>query len=76
MYTAKNMENAWEFCKVYKQITDTDGYSPSEEYWKWAKDCWKKLNCIEARKTIYGPLYAKYVEQTNAYKKLNDIYIK
>jgi hypothetical protein len=100
MYIAKNMENAWPFCKVYKQFTDTDGESPSEEYWKWAEKGWKdskphrfplgrtavkplyslwngrKLNYIEARKTIYAPLYAKYVEQTDAYKKLNEIYIK
>jgi len=100
MYTAKNMENAWQFCKVYKQFTDTDGELPSEAYWKWAEDGWNdskphrfplgrtavkplyslwngnKLGYIEARKTIYAPLYAKYVEQTDAYKKLNDIYIK
>ncbi|CAF4157830.1 unnamed protein product [Rotaria sordida] len=100
MFIAKNMENAWQFCKVYKQFTDTDGYSPSQAYWQWAENGWndskphrfplgrkaskplyslwngKKLNYIEARKIIYAPLYAKYVEQTDAYKKLNDIYIK
>lgn len=100
MYTAKNMENAWQFCKVYQQFTDTDGESPSEAYWTWAKNGWndskphrfplgrkavkplyslwngKRLNYIEARKTIYAPLYAKYVEQTDAYKKLYQIYIK
>jgi hypothetical protein len=100
MYTAKNMENAWQFCKVYKKFTNTDDDSPSEAYWKWAEDGWndskphrfplggrpakplyslwngKQLNYIEARKKIYAPLYAKYVEQTDAYKKLNDIYLK
>ncbi|CAF1195943.1 unnamed protein product [Rotaria sordida] len=100
MFIAKNMENAWQFCKVYKQFTDADGYSPSPAYWQWAENGWndskphrfplgrkaskplyslwngKKLNYIEARKIIYAPLYAKYVEQTDAYKKLNDIYIK
>ncbi|CAF4843705.1 unnamed protein product [Rotaria sp. Silwood2] len=100
IFIAKNMENAWQFCKVYKPFTDTDGYSPSEAYWQWAKNGWndtkphrfplgrrankplyslwngKKLNYIEARKIIYAPLYAKYVEQTDAYKKLNDIYRK
>ena len=100
IYTAKNMENAWQFCKVYKEFTDTDGYSPADAYWKWAENGWNdskphrfplgrkavkplyslwngnKLNYIEARRTIYAPLYAKYVERTDAYKKLNDIYIK
>lgn len=97
---AKNLENAWQFCKVYEQFTNTDDHSPSEDYWKWAEEGWndsqphrfplgrravkplyslwngKRLTYIEARKTIYAPLYAKYVEQTDAYKKLNDIYVK
>ncbi|CAF0988114.1 unnamed protein product [Rotaria magnacalcarata] len=100
MWIAKNMENAWQFCKVYRQFTDIDGNSPSEAYWKWAEKGWndskphrfplgrvavkplyslwngKQLSYIEARKTIYAPLYAKYVEQTDAYRKLNEIYIK
>lgn len=99
MYTAQNMENAWQFAKVYKQFTGENG-SPTEEYWKWAQNGWndskphrfpfgriaakplyslwngEKLNYIEARKRIYAPLYAKYVEQTNAYKKLSEIYLK
>ena len=100
MIVAKNMENAWQFCKVYEQFTDKDGYSPSEAYWEWAQKGWndskphrfpfgrtavkplyslwngKKLKYIEARKAIYAPLYAKYVEQTDAYKKLSGIYTK
>ncbi|CAF1226600.1 unnamed protein product [Adineta ricciae] len=100
MLVAKNMENAWQFCKVYQQHAETDDQSPSSAYWQWAGDGWndskphrfplgrkaskplyslwngKRLNYIEARKTIYAPLYAKYVEQTDAYKKLNDIYLK
>lgn len=98
MYTAKNMENAWQFCKVYGQFTDADGRSPSAAYWQWAVRGWndtkphrfplgrkgvkplyslwegKRLNYIEARKTIYAPLYAKYVEQTDAYRKLKELY--
>ena len=100
MYTAKNMENAWQFCKVYQQFANPDDQSPSEDYWKWARDGWndskahrfplgrqaakplyslwngKRLNYIEARKIIYAPLYAKYVEQTDAYQKLYGIYLK
>ena len=100
MFIAQNMENAWQFCKVYRQFTDGDNGSPSDAYWQWAKNGWrdskphrfplgrqaakplyslwkgKKLNYIEARKAIYAPLYAKYVEQTDAYRKLTENYLK
>ena len=33
---AKNIENAWQYAKVYKQHTDQDG-NPTEEYFKWAR---------------------------------------
>lgn len=36
---AKNMENAWQFSKVYKEFADDNG-NPSEEYFKWAKKGW------------------------------------
>jgi hypothetical protein len=38
---AMNVENAWQFSKVYKHHTDEDG-SPTEDYWRWAKDGWKE----------------------------------
>lgn len=34
-----NVENAWQFSKVYKQHVDEDG-NPTEEYWQWAKKGW------------------------------------
>lgn len=36
---AKNMENAWQFAKVYKQHVDNAG-NPTEEYWEWARRGW------------------------------------
>ena len=100
MLVAKNMENAWQFAKVYQQFANAEDDSPSDAYWKWATEGWndskahrfplghragkplyslwngKRLQYIEARKAIYAPLYAKYVEQTEAYKKLYEIYVK
>ena len=96
--SAKNMENAWQYCKVYKEHTDELG-NPSDLYWKWAKEgfsnskavrfpfgrgakpeysLWndKKLGYIEARNTIYAPLYAKAVQKTNAWKRLVQYYEK
>jgi len=36
---AQNVENAWQFAKVYKCHTDSNG-NPTEEYWQWAKAGW------------------------------------
>ena len=38
-YTAKCVENAYQYCKVYKQHTDMDG-NPTAGYWKWALSGW------------------------------------
>lgn len=36
---AKNMENAWQFAKVYPEYAD-DNKNPTEMYFKWAKKGW------------------------------------
>lgn len=38
-YTAKNVENAWQYSKVYSQHVDING-NPTEEYFKWAESGW------------------------------------
>lgn len=37
---AMNMENAWQFAKVYKQHTDANG-DPNDAYWEWARNGWR-----------------------------------
>lgn len=37
--TAANVENAWQFSKVYKQHTDEEG-NPTDAYWSWASEGW------------------------------------
>lgn len=94
---AKNLENAWQFSKVYRGHTDKNE-EPTSKYWDWAKNGWdsryahrypmgkgsiplyslwdgQKLRYIEARKKIYGPLYTRYVQYTEGYHKLKDIYL-
>lgn len=39
-YSAKNMENAWQFSKVYPEFADETG-KPSSLYFTWAKKGWK-----------------------------------
>lgn len=37
--TAKRMENAWQYSKVYRQHVDADG-EPTAEYFEWARRGW------------------------------------
>lgn len=37
---AKNVENGWQYSKVYKQHVGLDG-NPTEEYFKWARAGWQ-----------------------------------
>jgi len=37
--TARNVENAWQYSKVYPEHVDTDKY-PTREWYKWAEDGW------------------------------------
>ncbi len=89
-YMAKNVENAWQFAKVYAQH---DANGPTKAYFEWATTGWsddyahrypmgrgskplyswwngEKLSYVEARKKIYAPLYAKAVENTDAFRQL------
>jgi hypothetical protein len=38
-FTAKNVENAWQFSKLYKEHADADG-NPTADYFAWAKKGW------------------------------------
>lgn len=40
-YVSRNMENAWQYSKVYKIHTDEDG-NPTQDYFDWAKIGWEK----------------------------------
>jgi hypothetical protein len=39
-YQAQNVENAWQFSKVYEYYTDDQG-NPDARYFQWAKDGWQ-----------------------------------
>lgn len=93
---AQNLENVWQFCKVYKPHTGDDG-DPTSDYFEWARSGWadkkahryplgketiplyswwdgERLDYIQARKRIYIPLYAATVIQTEAFKRLLNLY--
>jgi hypothetical protein len=96
---SKNMENAWQYSKVYAQHLE-DG-KITDAWWSWAKEGWnnqravrypvrrgakpefarwgtieeeRRLGYVEARKNIYGPLYAKAVIKTDGFRKLKGMY--
>jgi hypothetical protein len=95
-YQSQNMENAWQFTKVYAQHLN-DNSEPNEEWWAWAKAGWadtkahrypmgrgarpeyawwdgRKLGYVQARKVIYGPLYAKAVRETEGFRTLRKLH--
>jgi hypothetical protein len=38
-YKAQNVENAWQYAKVYSKHVDQNN-DPTDEYWEWAKSGW------------------------------------
>ena len=95
-FIAKNVENAWQFSKVYSHHVGKDG-NPTSDWWQWAVNGWsddyahrypmgkgavplysvwnhEKLGYIEARKAIYAPVYARAVQNTEAFKQLQELY--
>ncbi len=44
-FESKNVENAWQYCKVYKKYLDMFG-GPNEEYFKWAQSGWTNKSAV------------------------------
>lgn len=42
---AENVENAWQYAKVYKDHVDADG-NPTQEYFDWAREGWKNRRAV------------------------------
>lgn len=42
---SRNVENAWQFAKVYSQYIGEDG-NPNEDYFKWAQEGWRHGRAI------------------------------
>lgn len=38
-HVSQCIENAWQYCKVYGEMTDENG-EPTAEYWEWAQEGW------------------------------------
>lgn len=66
-YVSQNVENAWQYSKVYAYYTD-DSDNPDERYFKWAQDGW---NSIRAHRYPMGkgitPLYSYWAGKKLSY---------
>ena len=43
---AKNVENAWQYSKVYAEHTDPESGDPTDEYWAWAAMGWSNAHAV------------------------------
>lgn len=44
-YVSENMENGWQYSKVYKHQVDCDDL-PTKEWWDWAKEGWANKRAV------------------------------
>eukprot|EP00696_Hemimastix_kukwesjijk_P011838 gnl/Hemi2/24845_TR8355_c0_g1_i1.p1 gnl/Hemi2/24845_TR8355_c0_g1~~gnl/Hemi2/24845_TR8355_c0_g1_i1.p1 ORF type:complete len:193 (+),score=32.92 gnl/Hemi2/24845_TR8355_c0_g1_i1:80-658(+) len=45
-HVARNLENAWQYCKVYPQHVDADSLEILPAYWTWAKHGWAQKTAV------------------------------
>ena len=72
--TAQNMENAWQYSKVYPEHADKDG-NPTEDYFAWAKAGWadtqaQRYPMGKGRKPLYSFWDGEKLSYVEARKKI------
>lgn len=50
-YVSQNMENAWQYSKVYQEHVDQDN-NPTLAYWIWASNGWKNKSFFHSQKSL------------------------
>lgn len=67
-YVSKNVENAWQYSKVYEYYLEEDG-SIGERYFQWAKDGWDNVRAVRypMGKDANKPLYSYWEGVTLSY---------
>jgi hypothetical protein len=73
-YKSKNVENAWQFAKVYEYYLEEDG-SVGERYFKWAQDGWNDTRAHrypmgKEAKPLYSIWDGEKLTYTEARKKI------
>ncbi len=72
--TAKNMENAWQYSKVYSKFVD-DKNTPTSEYFKWADEGWCENRAMrypmgKGAVPLYSYWNGEHLDYINARKKI------
>lgn len=57
-YIAQNVENAWQYSKVYKEFVDEKAGTPSEKYFLWAEKGWRQTWADRHPRGKEIPLYS------------------
>jgi len=77
IYTAKNVENAWQYAKVYSEHIDweSDDERPSESYFTWAQWGWNKTTADrypmgKGRKPMYSYWNGEKLSYIEARRKI------
>jgi len=73
-YVAQNMENAWQYSKVYPLHVDDDG-NPTYEYFEWAKQGWDNPKAVrypmgKGAKPLYSYWDGEQLTYTEAREKI------
>lgn len=73
-YTAKNVENAWQFSKVYPQFAD-ENENPKDDYFRWAEKGWsdsyaQRYPMGKGRKPLYSYWNGEKLGYIEARKKI------
>lgn len=71
---SQNMENGWQYTKVYKQFIDDKGH-PKDEYFKWAASGWNNPRAVRypmgrGAKPEYSYWDGQYLGYIEARKKI------
>lgn len=71
---AQNVENAWQYLKVYEEDTDAFG-NPSRSYYKWAREGFKQTRANrypkgKGRKPLYSYWDGQHLTYVEARKKI------
>ena len=73
--TAKNVENAWQFAKVYREFIGEDGI-PTEAYFEWAQHGWNSSTAIRHPMGNSTPVFSWWAGQPLDYiESREQIYI-
>lgn len=73
-YVSRNMENGWQFSKVYKDFADEDG-NPTPEYFEWAQEGWNNPKAVrypmgKGKKPLYTWWDGEKLDYPTARKKV------